>query len=103
MEKEEQVQKNVQVKRNSNKEIIQMKTLKILLSLILISSLIAPAFARPGEPVEKVLERYNIQGLQPYSQGDYLAYKVTSSRFVSQPTLFLKLGAKGVILEQNFL
>lgn len=80
-----------------------MKTFKILLSLILISSLTAPAFARPGELVEKVLERYNIQGLQPYAQSDYLSYKVTSSKFVSQPTLFLKLGAKGVVLEQNFL
>lgn len=59
--------------------------------------------ARPGEVVDNVIKKYNLEGQQPVIQGDYISYKTNYSRFVSQPTVFLKLGTKGIVLEENFL
>lgn len=87
------------------KEMVKMKKFKLLIIILLLNSYIicSPVFARPGEPMDKVLKRYGVEGIRPFTQDDYISYKVNSSGFVSQPTLFLKVGAKGVILEQNFL
>lgn len=71
--------------------------------VILINSICLPANARPGEPINKVLKRYDLEGQKPFTQEGYVAYKLNDKKYISQPTLFLKLGAKGVILEQNFL
>lgn len=80
-----------------------MRFLKYFLIVVLMSFLCTPVMARPGEPIEDVLKRYDLVGAKPFQQGDYLSYKVSSTKFISQPTLFLKLGAKDVVLEQNFL
>ncbi|MBI1858776.1 MAG: hypothetical protein HYR97_06675 [Candidatus Melainabacteria bacterium] len=74
----------------------------LMIALLSLASCLSVS-ARPGEPIEKVLQRYGLEGAQPYSQGDYLSYKVTNTKFISQPTLFVKLGAKNIVLEQNFL
>ncbi len=81
-----------------------MRALNFLLSLILIGQFFSlPVMARPGEAVDDVLKRFSIQGQQPVTQGDYVSYKVNNTKFVSQPTVFFKLGAKGIVLEENFL
>lgn len=81
-----------------------MKVLKCFLVFILLGGFnCLCALARPGESVDIVLKKYHLEGQQPTAQGDYLSYKVNDAKFVSQPTLFFKLGAKGLILEENFL
>lgn len=81
-----------------------MRILSFILSAILVVQFFnLPALARPGESVDKVLKRYGLDTQQPVRQGDFVSYKSNYSKFVSQPTLFFKLGAKGVVLEQNFL
>ncbi len=81
-----------------------MKFKNLLLVLILISQInYLPAFARPGEAVDNVLKRYGLEGQKPTTLGDYALYKVNETKFVSQPTLFFKIGANGIVLEENFL
>lgn len=81
-----------------------MKALRFLIVLILVIQVTAiPALSRPGEPVNEVLERFGLEGIQPFSQGEYVSYKSNDQKFVSQPTIFFKLGAKGIVLEENFL
>lgn len=80
-----------------------MKSLKLLVLILLAQALCLSCYARPGESVDKVVERYNLNSSQSIQQGDYVSYKITDTKFVSQPTIFLKLGAKGIVLEQNFL
>ncbi len=81
-----------------------MRVLNFVLSIALISQFFSfPAMARPGEAVDDVLKRFSIQGQQPVTQGDYVSYKVNDNKFVAQPTVFFKLGAKGIVLEENFL
>lgn len=81
-----------------------MRALNFLLVLVLISQFFClSAFARPGEPVEAVLKRFNLEGQEPVTQGDYVSYKASLSKFVAQPTVFLKTGANGIVLEENFL
>lgn len=81
-----------------------MKILNFFLTVFLISQLITlNALARPAESVDSVIKRFNLEGQQSVTQGDYISYKLNNSRFVSQPTLFFRLGAKGIVLEQNFL
>ena len=81
-----------------------MRFANFLLVVILISQLaFLPASARPGEAVDNVLKKYNLEGQKPVTQGDYLLYKVNAGKFVSQPTLFFKVGANGIVLEENFL
>ncbi|MBI3590994.1 MAG: hypothetical protein HY094_06415 [Candidatus Melainabacteria bacterium] len=81
-----------------------MRVLNLVLSAMLIGQFILlPAQARPGEAVDAVLKRYNLEGQQPITQGEYVSYKVNGAKFVSQPTVFFKLGAKGIVLEENFL
>lgn len=59
--------------------------------------------ARPGDPLETVLKKYNLEGQQPVMQEEYLSFKINDTKFVSQPTLFFKIGAKNIVLEENFL
>ena len=81
-----------------------MRFISLLLFVILIGQLIyLPASARPGEAIDNVLKKYNLEGQKPSTQGDYISYKVNASKFVSQPTLFFKVGANGIVLEENFL
>lgn len=80
-----------------------MKFQKSLLALILLTGSVLPAFSRPGESVTEVLKRYGLEGAQPYTQDDYIAYKLNDPKFISQPTLYLKLGANGIVLEENFI
>ncbi len=81
-----------------------MRFTNFLLVVILIGQLIyLPASARPGEAIDNVLKRYNLEGQKPTTQGDYISYKIAGSKFVSQPTLFFKVGANGLVLEENFL
>lgn len=80
-----------------------MRALSILFAITLILQLTLPACARPGEAVNDVLERLDLEGQQPITQGEYISYKANDSKFVSQPTIFFKLGAKGIVLEENFL
>ena len=81
-----------------------MRFTNLLLVVILIGQLIyLPASARPGEAIDNVLKRYNLEGQKPATQGDYISYKVNTGKFVSQPTLFFKVGANGIVLEENFL
>ena len=81
-----------------------MKVLKKILVLVLMLQMISlPASARPGEAINNVLKRLNLEGQQPATLGEYSAYKVTDSKFVSQPTIFFKTGAEGIVLEENFL
>ncbi len=81
-----------------------MRFVNSLLAIILIGQLACflPASARPGEVIGSVLKKYDLEGQKPTTQGDYVLYKVTS-KFVSQPTLFFKVGANGIVLEENFL
>ena len=72
-----------------------MKFANFLLVVILISQLVyLPASARPGEAIDSVLKRYDLDGQKPITQGDYVLYKISNSRFVSQPTLFFKAQAE---------
>ena len=81
-----------------------MKVLNLLLVFVLVGQFIyLPAQARPGESVDMVMKKFNLEGQQPVTQGDYVSYKVNDTKFVSQPTVFFKLGTKGIILEENFL
>ncbi|OGI08020.1 MAG: hypothetical protein A3I68_00565 [Candidatus Melainabacteria bacterium RIFCSPLOWO2_02_FULL_35_15] len=81
-----------------------MRFINLLLVLILISQIsYLPASARPGEVIENVLKRYDLEGQKSAIQGDYLLYKVSAGKFISQPTLFFKVGANGIVLEENFL
>ena len=81
-----------------------MKLANIFLSVILVFNFIClPAFSRPGESIDAVLKRLSIEGEKPVTQEDYVSYKVNYERFVSKPTVFFKLGANGIILEENFL
>lgn len=81
-----------------------MRLGKLLLIFCLVNQLIClPAFSRPGETVDMVLKKFDVEGEKPVAQEDYVSYKVNDSKFVSKPTLFLKLGAKGIVLEENFL
>lgn len=81
-----------------------MKVLSFILAAIFIGNFIySPVLARPGESIDKVLQRFDLEGMQPVTQGDYVSYKANGSKFVSQPTVFFKLGAKGIVLEENFL
>ena len=80
-----------------------MKAFRFFFCLVLFVNIFLPAQARPGETSDSVLKRYSLEGAKPFTQEDYQSYKVNSTRFVSQPTLFLKFGAKGIVLEQNFL
>ncbi|MBI2995152.1 MAG: hypothetical protein HYY52_00370 [Candidatus Melainabacteria bacterium] len=81
-----------------------MKCLNIFLSMLLVSQFIVlPACARPGESLSQVLEKFSLTGQEPVNQGEYISYKVSDTKFVSQPTVFFKIGAKGIILEENFL
>ena len=80
-----------------------MKFTNFLLVTALIGQLTLPASARPGEAIDNVLKRYNLEGQKPTTQGDYISYKLNASKFVSQPTLFFKVGANGIVLEENFL
>ncbi len=79
-----------------------MRALSLAL-VILILSQSTPALARPGEALNNVLKRFNIEGQQAVNQGDYISYKVNDSKFVSSPTVFFKIGANGIVLEENFL
>ena len=81
-----------------------MRFTNFLLVITLISQLAyLPASARPGEAVDNVLKRYDLEGQKPTTQGDYISYKLSNGKFVSQPTLFFKVGANGIVLEENFL
>ena len=81
-----------------------MKILCLLFSAVLIGQIIyLPAHARPGESVDNVLKRLNLESQQQVTQGEYVSYKASDSKFISRPTVFFKLGAKGIILEENFL
>lgn len=80
-----------------------MRALNSLLIFSVIASSLLPAYSRPAESVQDVLKRYEIENQKPFTQDDYIAYKVKSTKFQGQPTLFLKVGAKGIVLEQNFL
>lgn len=81
-----------------------MRFANFVLVIILISQVaFLPASARPGEAIDNVIKRYGLEGQKPATQGDYISYKLISSKFVSQPTLFFKVGANGIVLEENFL
>lgn len=81
-----------------------MRILSFVLSIVLVSQFISlPVCARPGEAIDNVLKRFGLEGERPVTQGDYVSYKVSYSKFVSQPTLFFKVGTKGIVLEENFL
>src|SRR3990167_11376824 len=80
-----------------------MKAFRFFFCLVLFVNIFLPAQARPGETSDSVLKRYSLEGAKPFTQEDYVSYKVNSTKFVSQPTLFFKLGAKGIVLEENFL
>ena len=81
-----------------------MRVLNYLLALALVFQTISlQAIARPGESLDTVLKRFNLEGQQPSTLGDYILYKPAGTKFVSQPTLFFKTGAHNVVLEQNFL
>ncbi len=81
-----------------------MKSLKCFLAILVLSQSVSlSAHARPGEAINEVLKRFKIEGQQPVNQGEYISYKINDTRFVSQPTAFFKLGANGIVLEENFL
>ena len=81
-----------------------MRFINLLLVLVLINQMIySPANARPGEAIDNVLKKYSLQGQTPTTHGEYVLYKIVDSKFVSQPTLFFKVGANGIVLEENFL
>ena len=81
-----------------------MRVLNLFLVLVLISQLIlSPAYARPGEALENALKNLNLSGQQPVAQGEYITYKAVDGKYISQPTIFFKIGANGIILEENFL
>ena len=80
-----------------------MKVLSLVLILILIGQIYLPAHARPGEAIDAALKRLNIEGEKPVTQDEYVSYKTNDTKFVSKPTVFFKLGANGIILEENFL
>lgn len=81
-----------------------MKSVRVLLLLVLIGQFFtSSASARPGEAINDVMKRFGLEGQQPVTQGDYTSYKLTNTKFVSQPTVFFKTGAKGIVLEENFL
>ena len=81
-----------------------MKFKNLFLVLVLINQIsYLPASARPGEALENVLKRYSLEGQKPSTFGDYALYKINETKFVSQPTLFVKTGANGIVLEENFL
>ena len=81
-----------------------MRVFNLLLAVLLLFGFIClPVHARPGEAIDVVLERFNAEGQQPVTQGDYVSYKLNNSKFNSQPTVFFKLGTKGIVLEENFL
>lgn len=81
-----------------------MKFVNFLMVLMLMAQFsILPGLARPGESVDSVLKRLNLDGQQPVTQGEYVSYKSNDSKFVSHPTVFFRLGAKGIVLEENFL
>ena len=81
-----------------------MRFINLLLILGLVSQFICmPVHARPGEAVNAVLKRFQLEGQQPVTQGDYVSYKVNDSKFVAPPTVFFKIGANGIVLEENFL
>ena len=81
-----------------------MNIVKVLLVIILIGQLVClPTFARPGEAVDDVLKRYSLEGQKSVTQEDYVSYKVNDGKFVAKPTVFFKLGANGIVLEENFL
>ena len=81
-----------------------MRALSLMLVVILLGQFVCmPVQARPGESVDVVLKRFDLIGQQPVTQGDYVSYRSSDTRFVSQPTIFFKLGAKGIVLEENFL
>ena len=81
-----------------------MRFINFVFAIVLISQLtFLPATARPGEAIDNVLKRYDLEGQKPAIQGDYILYKISNGKFVSQPTLFFKVGAKGIVLEENFL
>ncbi len=75
----------------------------ILTAGLIFQSVLLPAYARPGEAVDIVLKRFDIEGQQPLTQGDYASYKISDPKFVASPTVFFKLGANGIVLEENFL
>ena len=81
-----------------------MKLRNLLLVIALSSQLnYLPALARPGEAVNNVLKRFNLEGQKPVTEGEYTLYKAIDTRFISQPTIFFKTGANGIVLEENFL
>lgn len=93
---------NVLPIETSYKEI-KMKAAKLALIILVLNQISLPALARPGETIGNVLKKFNIEGQQPVNQGDYISYKVSDSKFISQPTVFFKIGANGIVLEENFL
>lgn len=81
-----------------------MRVLSFLFLFILIfQTTCIPSQGRPGESANDVLKRFGLEGTQPFSKDDYVAYKSSDLKFISKPTVFLKLGAKGIVLEENFL
>lgn len=83
---------------------IKMRFLSLLAIFLLLGQLnFVSVQARPGETLDTVIKKYNLEGQQPVMQDEYLSYRVNYSKFVSQPTLFFKVGAKNIVLEENFL
>jgi len=80
-----------------------MRALNLALVALLLGQFSLPASARPGEAVNQVLKKFSIEGQQAVNQGDYISYKVNDNKFISQPTVFFKIGANGIVLEENFL
>ena len=81
-----------------------MRAVSILLVLCLTFQFtFLRTFARPGEAIDAALKRLNIEGEKPVTQDEYVSYKTNDTKFVSKPTVFFKLGANGIILEENFL
>lgn len=81
-----------------------MRFLSLLAIFLLLGQLnFSSAQARPGETLDAVIKKYNLEGQQPVMQDEYLSYRVNYSKFISQPTIFFKIGAKNIVLEENFL
>ncbi len=81
----------------------KMKKFYFIVGLILmLCSYCLPTPARPGEEIDSVLKRFELQGQKPVIQDDYISYKLNSTKFVSPTTLFLKVQS-GVVLEEDFI
>ena len=74
-----------------------------LISFLSYQLLCLNAYARPGEPISDVLKKFSLEGQQSQTLDEYILYKSVDSKFVSQPTIFFKTGANGIVLEENFL